>query len=121
MSYVDGFLIAVPAANREKFVEYAKLADSINRELGATRVVECWVDDVTEGNMNAFRRAVQADSDEIVAFSWCEWPSKEVRDKAVERLNELIHTDERFDAEKNPAPFDGMKIVFGGFEVVVDI
>ncbi len=76
MSYVDGFVIAVPVANKQKFVEHARLGDAVFIDLGATRVMECWADDVPEGRVTDFRRAVQAGADEAVVFSWIEWPDK---------------------------------------------
>ena len=60
MSYIDGFVIAVPKANKEKFIEHARTADSLFMEMGATRVLECWGDDVPKGKITDFRRAVQA-------------------------------------------------------------
>jgi uncharacterized protein YbaA (DUF1428 family) len=73
MTYVDGFVIAVPAANRQRFVDHAEHADPVFVELGATRVVECWEDDVPDGKLTDLRRAVQATADEKVVFSWVEW------------------------------------------------
>jgi uncharacterized protein YbaA (DUF1428 family) len=76
MSYIDGFVIAVPTANKEKFIEHAKKADSLFKELGATRILECWGNDVPEGKLTDFRKAVQAKEDETVVFSWIECPIK---------------------------------------------
>src|SRR5690625_6941233 len=82
MSYVDGFLIAVPMTNRQKFIEHAKVGDSVFIELGALRVIECSNDDVPGGKLTDFRKAVQAKEDEAVVFSWIEWPDKPTRDAA---------------------------------------
>ncbi len=74
MSYIDGFVIAVPTANKQKFIDHAYLGDSVFMEMGAIRVVECWGDDVPAGKLTDFRKAVQAEDDETIVFSWIEWP-----------------------------------------------
>ena len=121
MSYIDGFVIAVPTANKQKFIDHANMGDSVFMELGATRVLECWGDDVPNGKQTDFRRAVQAKDDETVVFSWIEWPDKAVRDAAMARMDEMMKTDERMSPEKNPMPFDGMRMIYGGFEPVVTL
>lgn len=119
MTYVDGFVAAVPRSNRERFVEHAKRADEVFLELGATRVLECWEDDVPDGKVTDFRRAVQAGEDEAVVFSWVEWPDEATRNAAMKRMEELMTTDERMSPEKNPMPFDGKRLIYGGFAPVV--
>lgn len=125
MSYFDGFVIPVPTENREKFREHARLADTVFLEMGALRIVECWGDDVPEGKQTDFRRAVDAGGDETVVFSWVEWPDKATRDAAMARMNEMMSDpsklDPRFDPEKNPMPFDGKRLIYGGFSPLVDI
>jgi uncharacterized protein YbaA (DUF1428 family) len=121
MTYVDGFVIAVPTARKQQFIDHAGKADSVFKELGATRILECWGDDVPDGKLTDFRRAVQANEDETVVFSWIEWPDKATRDAAMCRMDELMKTDDRFDAEKNPMPFDGKRLIFGGFAPVVEL
>lgn len=86
MAYVEGFVIAVPAANKETYLKHAAEVAPFFKELGATRIVECWGDDVPEGKLTDFRRAVQAKDDEVVAFSWIEYPSKEIRDAAGQKM-----------------------------------
>ncbi len=120
MSYVDGFVLAVPTANREAFIEYAEWFDTIFIEQGATRVIECWGDDVPDGKVTDFRKAVQAKDNETVVFSWVEWPDKETRDAAMGRMEELMKTDERFDHAKHPLPFDGKRMIYGSFQSVLD-
>jgi len=121
MSYIDGFVIAVPTANQQKFIEHAKFVDTIFTELGATRVVECWADDVSEGKITDFGKAVRATEDESVVFSWIEWPDKETRDTAMKTMMSDDFKDERMDPEKHPMPFDGARLIFGGFEPVVEL
>jgi uncharacterized protein YbaA (DUF1428 family) len=121
MSYIDGFLIAVPNANKQKFIEHAQLGDSVFMDLGAVRVFECWGDDVPEGKQTDFRRAVLATADESVVFSWVEWPDKATRDAGMEKMKDLMKTDPRMDPEKNPMPFDGARLIYGGFTPVVTL
>ncbi len=121
MSYIDGFLMAVPTANKQKFIEHAKLGDSVFIDLGATRVVECWADDVPEGKVTDFGKSVQAKADESVVFSWIEWPDKATRDKAMKTMTSDEFNDERMDPKKNPMPFDGKRLVYGGFEPIVEL
>jgi uncharacterized protein YbaA (DUF1428 family) len=121
MTYVDGFVIAVPKANKQKFIEHANKGDSVFTDLGATRILECWGDDVPDGKVTDFRRAVQATEDEAVVFSWVEWPDKATRDAAMGKMDELMKTDPRMNPEKNPMPFDGKRMIFGGFSPVVTL
>ncbi len=121
MSYIDGFVIAVPTANKQKFIKHGEMVDSIFTELGATRVVECWADDVPEGEITDFGKAVKATVDESVVFSWIEWPDKATRDTAMQTMMSDDFSDERMDPEKNPMPFDGKRLIFGGFKPVIDL
>ncbi len=121
MSYIDGFVMAVPTANKEKFVEYAKRVDTIFTEFGATRVVECWADDLPDGEVTDFRKAVRATGDESVVFSWVEWPDKATHDAAMAKIMSDDFEDERTDQEKNPMPLDGKRMIFGGFVPIVEL
>ena len=121
MSYIDGFVIAVPTANKQKFIDHAKVGDSVFTDLGATRVVEGWADDVPDGKVTDFRKAVQAKDDETVVFSWIEWPDKATRDAAMKTMMSEDFADERMDPAKNPMPFDGKRLIFGGFEPIVEL
>ncbi len=120
MPYVDGFVIAVPTANKQEFIEHAKFMDPIFKDLGALRIVECWGDDVPDGKVTDFRMAVKATEDESVVLSWMEWPDKATRDDAMKRLEDMMANDERFDPEKYPIPFDGQRMIFGGFQPIVE-
>jgi len=121
MAYIDGFVIAVPTANKQRFIDHAKLGNSVFMDLGASRILECWGDDVKAGKQTDFRRAVAAKDDETVVFSWIEWPDKATRDAAMARMDELVKTDDRMNPEKNPMPFDGMRMIYGGFMPVVEL
>lgn len=116
MKYVDGFVVAVPAANKEAYRKHAADAAPIFKEFGVSRIVECWGDDVPDGKLTDFRRAVQAGEDEVVVFSWFEYPSKEVRDAAMQKMM----SDPRMKAMGENMPFDGKRMIFGGFVPIVD-
>ena len=116
MAYVDGFVAAVPTANKQKFIEHARVVAEVFMEYGALGVVDCWGDDVPPGEITSFPLAVQCKDDETVCFSWIRWPSRDVRNQAMEKAMQ----DSRFDPERNPMPFDGMRLIYGGFEVIVD-
>jgi uncharacterized protein YbaA (DUF1428 family) len=125
VTYVDGLVIAVPKANRDKFIAHAELGDSVFMDLGATRVLECWGDYVPDGKQTDFRRAVQATDDEDVVFSWIEWPDKATRDAAFAKMTAWMNNpetaDPRMDPAKNPMPFDGKRLIYGGFAPVVSL
>lgn len=116
MKYVDGFLAAVPDANREAFIKHALESAVIFKEFGALSVVECWGDDVAEGKLTSFPMAVKREPGETVVFSWIAWPSKQARDDAWKK----IMADPRMNPEDNPMPFDGKRMIYGGFQAVVE-
>ena len=116
MAYIDGFVIAVPTANKQKFIDFAREFDPIFVEYGAIRVLECWGDDVPHGKQTDFYRAVAAKDDEAVLFSWIEWPDKATRDAGMKQVMD----DPRMGPD-NPMPFDGARMIYGGFVPVVDL
>ncbi|WP_339804916.1 DUF1428 domain-containing protein [uncultured Marinobacter sp.] len=116
MSYVDGFVAAVPTANKEKYREHAKLAIPVFQDHGALTMVECWGDDVPDGKVTSFPMAVKCQPDETVVFSWIIWPSREVRDAGMKKVME----DPRIQPDVNPMPFDGKRMIYGGFQMIVD-
>jgi uncharacterized protein YbaA (DUF1428 family) len=117
MKYVEGVVAAVPSSNKEAYRKHAAEAAPLFKEFGATRVVECWGDDVPEGKLTDFRGAVKAKDDEVVVFSWMEYPSKEVRDAAHQKMM----ADPRMKAMGSQMPFDGKRMIFGGFVPILDI
>ena len=117
MAYIDGFVIAVPTANKQAFIDFARRFDPIFIEHGATRVLECWGDDVPHGKQTDFHRAVAAKDDESVLFSWIEWPDKATRDAG----NDKVMKDPRMDPASNPMPFDGARMIYGGFAPVLEL
>ena len=116
MTYVDGFVAAVPTANREAFRKHAADAAPVFKEHGALKVVECWGDDVPDGQLTSFPMAVKCEPGETVVFSWIVWPSRQVRDAGMAK----VMADPRVQADANPLPFDGKRVIYGGFEVVVE-
>ena len=114
MSYVSGLVLAVPTDNRDAYLEMAENASNVFREHGATRVVECWGDDVPDGEVTDFGRAVKAGPGETVVLSWIEWPDKSTADAAWERMR----SDERM--RPDAMPFDGKRMIWGGFETILD-
>lgn len=116
MKYVDGFVVAVPAKNKEAYREMAAKAAPLFKEFGALRIVECWADDVPDGELTDFRRAVKAEEEEEVVFSWIEYPSKEIRDAA----NQKMMSDPRMKAFAEAMPFEGKRMIYGGFIPLLD-
>lgn len=115
MTYVDGFVAAVPTAKKDAFHEHAEGAALVIKEHGALSVYECWGNDVPKGEMTDFYRAVQEKDDETIIFSWITWPDKATRDAGMEK----IMADPRLQPDQNPMPFDGKRMIFGGFDVIL--
>lgn len=120
MSYIDGFVLAVPTARRDEYQAFCENVDSWFLENGALRVVETWGDEVPRGEVTDFHRSVAAEDDETVCFSWIEWPNKATRDAAMALMTSGEVSDDRFDQSKHPVPFDGKRMIFGGFSTVYD-
>lgn len=116
MTYVDGFVVAVPTANREAYRKLAESAAAVFKEHGALKVVECWEDDVPEGKVTSFPMAVKRKDDEAVVFSWVVWRSRQARDEGMN----AVMADPRLQPDTHPMPFDGKRLIYGGFEVIVD-
>ena len=91
-------------------------AAAVFKENGALQVVECWGYDVPNGEVTSFPMAVKCKDDETVVFSWIVWPSRELRDEGMKK----VMADPRLQPDKNPMPFDGKRMIFGGFEVLVE-
>lgn len=117
MSYVDGFLLAVPKAKLEAYKELARKAGEVWKEHGALAFVECVADDVPYGELTSFPRAVQAKDDEIVVFSWIVYESREKRDA----INAKVMADPRLKGDVANMPFDGKRMIFGGFAPIVEL
>jgi uncharacterized protein YbaA (DUF1428 family) len=114
MNYIDGFVAAaVPTANREIYKRRVEQAAMVFKDHGALKVVECCGDDVPE-KLTSFPMAVHKKNDE---FSWIVWPSRQARDEGMKK----VIADPRSQAHANPMPFDGKRLIFGGFNVLVEV
>lgn len=116
MAYVEGFVVAVPAANKETYRKHAADAAPLFKEFGVRRMVEAWGDDVPDGKVTDFKGAVKAEPGEVIVFSWFEYPSREARDAA----NQKIMTDPRMKEMGASMPFDAKRMIIGGFASIVD-
>jgi len=114
MSYVDGFVAAVPNENKSQYVDHAKVMAAVFKQHGALKVVDTWGDDVPDGEVTSFPMAVQKKENETVVFSWIIWPSKAVRDAGWQAAMD----DPKMHPDNNPMPFDGKRLIYGGFTVV---
>ena len=114
MTYVEGFLLPVPTANRDAFEKHARAGLPFFQKHGVIRVVEAWGDDVPDGKVTDYKGAVQATKDERIVYSWVEWPSKEARDYGWKKAME----DPRMKDVK--MPFDGKRMIYGGFKPILD-
>lgn len=112
MSYVDAFVLSVPKTKLDDYREMAELGRTVWMEHGALEYVECFADDVPYGELTSFPRAVQATDDEIVVFSYAVYESRERRDEVMAK----VMADPRMDYSPDKMPFDGKRMIFGGFK-----
>jgi uncharacterized protein YbaA (DUF1428 family) len=115
MSYIQGFLVAVPKSNKQAYLQSAQSAAPIFQEYGATRMMETWSESIADGEVTDFKRAVQAKEDEAIVFSWIEWPDKQTYDAATKRME----TDPRW-SELPEMPFDAKRMIWGGFDPIFE-
>ena len=113
--YIDGYVLAVPEANKQDYIELARKTADVFIEHGALEVVENWAAEVPDGEVTSFIKAVQCADDEAVVFSWTLWPSREARDKGIEAC--MAHP--LFSDEHWSPPFDGKRMIFGSFEQIL--
>ncbi len=116
MAYVDGFVIPVPNGNREQYLAMAEACAPVFKKHGALSVVECWGEDIPAGKVTSFPLAVKAEDGEAVVFSWIVWPSKEAREAgnklAIGELEQMM--------SETDIPFDGKRMLIGGFEMILE-
>jgi len=115
MPYVDGFIVAVPKQKLDAYKALATLAGTVWKEYGALEYVECIADDVPYGELTSFPRAVMAKEDEVVIFAWITYASRAARDEIIAK----VMSDPRMDPKDAGMPFDGKRLIFGGFETFV--
>lgn len=116
-SYVDGFVVAVPNDKLDAYKEMSRRCGDIWKEYGAIDYVECVADDVPYGELTSFPRAVQAKEDETVIFSWITYESREQRDA----VNAKVMADPRLSNMMSEPPFDGKRMIYGGFKVLLSM
>ena len=117
MAYVDGYVLAVKTARKDEYAALARQAGEVFREHGATSVIECWGDDVPEGERTSFPMAVAREPDETVVFSWIVWPSKEARDEG----NRKVSQDARMQGPSDMTVMDPKRMIYGGFTPIVEL
>lgn len=116
MNYIDGYVAAVPTANREAYRAFAEKIALVFKKHGALNVVENWGDDVPEGKLTSFTMAVKREENESIVFSWVTWPSRAVRDAGWP----LIMAEPEMQADGHGKLFDGKRMIFGGFQTIVE-
>src|SRR5882672_10985309 len=116
MMYIEGFVAAVPTKNRETYKQHVEAAAQVFKDYGALKMVECWGVDVPDGKVTSFPMAIKKKDDETVVFSWVVWPSQQIRDEGMK----AVMADPRLQPDTNAMPFDGKRMIYGGFEVIVD-
>ncbi len=114
MHYIDGCVIPVPTAKKQQYLDHARIAAAVFKEHGALKLVDCWGDDVPDGKVTSFPMAVKCEPHETVVFSWIVWPSREVRDAGMAK----VMADPRL--QSADMPFDGKRMIFGGFQMIFD-
>lgn len=117
MSYIDGFVAAVPKANLDAYQSHVKSTWPIFKDLGALAMWECWGDDVPDGKATSFPMSVQAKDDETVVFSWTVWPDKETRDEGWTKMM----SDPKIGEAMGAMPFDGSRMIYGGFKPIATL
>ena len=118
MPYVDGFVTAVPTERKDEYIAFARSTWPLFQEYGATGYRECWGDDVPDGEVTSFPMAVGKQDDETVVLSWIEWPDKAKRDACMASMETDPRWAEMFDGKM---PFDGKRMIYGGFAVIVEV
>jgi len=115
--YVDAFVVPVPAGNIELYKQFSAKAGAIWKEYGALEYIECVADDVPMGKVTSFPQAVKLEAEELVVFSWIVYQSREDRD----RINASVMSDSRMKMDPQAMPFDGKRLFWGGFKVLLAV
>ena len=118
--YIDGFVIPVKTSRKQEYVEMAAKMSKRYLEWGAIEIIEAWGDAVADGKVTDFKRAVAAEPDETIVFSWVMWPSKEAREAGQKKMQEDPEMKEWMASAKDP-PFSMQRMIFAGFSAIVDV
>ena len=113
--YVDGFVAPVPKNNIDAYKQFSEKAGQVWKEHGALEYVECVADDVKSGQVTSFPQAVKLEDDEVVVFSWIVYESRQDRDRVIA----AVMSDPRIKMDPKSMPFDGMRMFWGGFQVLL--
>ena len=114
--YVQGYVAPVPKAEKAAFAGMCATMREVMIEHGALHAVDTWAEDIADGKVTDFKRAVAAEQAEAIAFGFVEWPSKE----AFEQAKPKVRGDERMPPPGSEMPLDGKRLIFGGFDVIMD-
>ena len=120
MDYLDGFLIPVPVAHKDRFVTYSHVSDATFVRNGALRILECWPEEVDGSGFGAPAAGIDRREGEVIAFSWIEWLDKTSQVRSMSALNAIMKTDPHFDPARNALPFDLSRVMWGCFQTLVE-
>jgi len=113
--YINGFVVPVPEGKKAEYKDIAEKFWEIAKDYGALSQIEAWESDVKDGKLTDFRRAVNLEPGEKVVFSWMTWPDKAAADASEQKMM----ADPRMETMAQTMPFDGKRMIFGGFEPLV--
>ena len=119
MTYVTGALAPVPTDARDDYLNHVDQLWQLFQKHGALRMVDCWGVDLPKGKQTDFQGAVDMHDGESVTFSWIEWPDKQTRESAMTEWETRAESDERYQMDPGQMPFDGKRMIYGGFEPIV--
>ncbi|MBA4164529.1 MAG: DUF1428 domain-containing protein [Erythrobacter sp.] len=117
--YVNGFVLAVSEGNKGAYKEMAEKFWMIAKDYGAKTQVECWEVDVPDGKTTDFRRAVKCEDGEKIVFSWVVWDNKQAADSGHDKMMADPRMAEFGNPDGSDMPFDGKRLIYGGFEPIV--
>jgi uncharacterized protein YbaA (DUF1428 family) len=117
MNYIDGMICSVPSAKKDEYTRYAQEIAALFKEHGALQVIDCWGDDLPEGKLTSFTMAVKREDHETVVFSWVTWPSRAARDEGWKK----VMADARMEKFGKSMPFDGKRMIYGGFQTISQV
>ena len=119
MIYITAFAAAVPTEKKDDYVAHINETIGIFKEHGAARCIECWGSEVPAGQVTSFPMAVKCEPEETVVIGFIEWPSKAIHDEGMPRVMGAMEQGMKAGTLREP-PFDGRRMIFGGFDVVAE-